>query len=329
MKRPAKGQGKSMAQETVIKTQKKKKTSGVTKHRRLFIALMLAYPILHFLVFWVYINFNTFLISFQNFSFKQGKEIWTGWDNYAYFFKELTKTGSQAVRYAIVNSVLFLIFNNFILLPLSIVCAYLFFKKVFGHRVFRVIFFLPNIISIVVLTMCFQFMFNSQFGPVVRILEKMGLSSLVPPNGYFGTKGLSQAMIFLYCLWAGIGYNVLLLSGAISRVPTEVLEAGKIDGIGMGREMCQVIIPLIFPTISTLFITGSMVMFTLYLQPMLLTAGGPNNSTFTIAYYVVEYVNNNKLYEAATAGIVFSLIGIPLVQLIKWGMEKITPQVEF
>ena len=102
-----------MAQETVIKTQKKKKASGVTKHRRLFIALMLAYPILHFLVFWVYINFNTLLISFQNFSFRQGKEIWTGWDNYAYFFKELTKTGSQAVRYAIVNSVLFFDFQQF------------------------------------------------------------------------------------------------------------------------------------------------------------------------------------------------------------------------
>ncbi len=318
-----------MAHEERANFRKKKRINGITKHRRLFIGLMLAYPIIHFLVFWVYINFNTFLISFQSFSFKQGKEIWAGWDNYAYFFSELTKSGSQAIKYAIVNSVLFLIFNNFILLPLSIVCAYLFFKKVFGHQVFRVIFFLPNIISIVVLTMCFQFMFNSSFGPVVRILQNVGLSSLVPPNGYFGTKGLSQGMIFVYCLWAGIGYNVLLLSGAISRVPAEVIEAGKIDGIGMFREMCQVVVPLIFPTISTLFITGSMVMFTLYLQPMLLTSGGPNNSTFTIAYYVVEYVNNNKLYEAATAGIVFSVIGIPLIQLIKWGMEKLTPQVEF
>ena len=214
-------------------------------------------------------------------------------------------------------------------MPISIICSYVFHKKVFGHQVFRVIFFLPNIISVVVLTMAFRFMFNNQFGPMVELLRSLGLNDAIPPNGYFGTEGLSMMMIFAYCLWAGIGYNVLLLSGAISRLPIEVLEAGKVDGIGMTRELVQIIIPMIFPTISTLFITGSMVMFTLYLQPMLLTAGGPNGSTYTIAYYIVDMVNNNKLYDAAAAGIVFSIIGIPLVLAIKWFMEKITPQVEF
>ncbi len=312
-----------------VQPKKIKNNLSMPRSRKIFIALMLAYPILHFLVFWLYININTFVISFERFSYTSGKNVFVGFMNYEEFFRNLSLPSSATLRHAIVNSILYLPFNNFILLPLSVICAYFLFKGVFGHRVFRVVFFFPSIISIVVLTMSFSFMFNTQFGPIVKILQNIGLGALVPPNGFFGTPGLTQGMVFLYCLWAGIGYNVVLLTGAITRIPEEVLEAGKLDGIPMRKELFMVVVPLIFPTISTLFITGSMVVFTLFLQPMLLANGGPNGTTYTIAYYIVDMVNNNRLEEAAAAGIIFSIIGIPIVQLIKWGMEKITPQVDF
>ena len=95
----------------------------------------------------------------------------------------------------------------------------------------------------------------------------------------------------------------------------------------MVREFVQIVVPLIMSTVSTLFVTGSMVMFTLYLQPMLLTKG--EKGTFTIAYYIVQKVNSGDLYSAAAVGIIVSLVGIPLVQGFKWIMEKITPAVEF
>ncbi len=294
--------------------------------RKIFIVSMLAYPIVHFLIFWVFINFNTIIKSFQGFSYKTGGEVYVGFTNYINFFKAFSSQSGQ-LKHAVINSLLFFVFNNFILLPISVVCAYLLFKKVFMEKVFRIIFFLPNIISVVVLTMVFYFMFHNTFGPLYSIMDKIGFN--MPENGYFGTEGTAMIMIFLYCLWAGIGYNVLLLSGTIARIPTEVLEAGKIDGIGMMREFIQIVVPLIFSTVSTLFVTGSMVMFTLFLQPMLLTAGGPNYTTYTIAYYIVELVNNNRLYDAAAAGVVSSIVGIPIIQGIKYLMEKLTPSVEF
>ena len=226
---------------------------------------------------------------------------------------------------AIKNSIGFFIFNNFILLPVSMVFAYLLFKKVFGEKIFRVVYFLPNIISIVVLSMCFKFMFDPKFGPINTVLQNLGFN--MPANGLFMEEGTSQIMIYVYCLWAGIGYNVLLLSGSVARIPTEIFEAGKIDGIGMVREFVQIVVPLIMSTVSTLFVTGSMVMFTLYLQPMLLTKG--QFGTYTIAYYIVDQVNAGSLYSAAAIGIIVSLVGIPLVQGFKWIMEKITPSVEF
>ena len=302
------------------------KKQKMVKAKKIFIITMLAYPILHFLIFWVYINFNTVLKSFQGFSYKTGDEVFVGMKNYVNFFKAFASESGQ-LKHAVVNSVLFFVFNNFVLLPVSMIFAYLLFKKVFMERVFRIIYFLPNIISVVVLTMVFKFMFDNEFGPLFSILEKIGFK--MPENGFFGTEGTAMIMIFVYCLWAGVGYNVLLLSGTIARIPTEIFEAGKIDGIGMTREFVQMVVPLIFSTVSTLFVTGSMVMFTLFLQPMLLTKGGPDNSTYTLAYFIVEQVNNNRLYDAAAAGIVCSVVGIPIIQAIKSIMEKLTPDVEF
>ena len=293
----------------------------------IFVSLMLIYPLLQFAIFWVYININTVLLSFQRYSFMTQQWKWIGFDNYRILFREFTQEYS-VLRLAVRNSILFFPFNNFVLLPISVICAFILHKNVFMHSVFRVIFFFPSIISIVVLTMVFGFMFDSTFGPVNDILYALGLQNIIPANGWLGDKGTAFPMILLYCLWAGIGYNVVLLSGAIKRVPEEVIESAQLDGIGFWRELWTIVIPLIFPTITTLFVIGCTVVFTLFLQPMLLTTGGPNNQTMTIAYYIVQLTNGNQLEKAATMGIFFSVIGVPLIFGVKTFLEKITPQVE-
>ena len=302
------------------------KKHKMPRSKKIFIFSMLAYPVVHFIVFWFFINFDTIVKSFQQISYLTGEEYGVGFKNYIYFFKDFS-AANGVLKDAVVNSLLFFVFNNFILLPISMVCAYLLFKKVFMEKIFRIIFFLPNIISIVVLSMVFKFMFDDPFGPITQLLRSIGIN--VPTGGPLQQPGTAQIMIFVYCLWAGIGYNVLLLSGSIARIPSEVFEAGTIDGIGMTREFVQMVVPLIMPTVSTLFVTGSMVMFTLFLQPKLLTGG--EFGTYTLALYIVSKVEEGGvgLYRAAAAGMVVSIVGIPLVQGFKWIMEKITPSVEF
>ena len=305
---------------------KKRRSIG----RDVFIIVMIAWPLLQFLLFWVYVNFDTILMSFQKLDYASGKEIFVGFDNYRWVWRELTTKATPTLRNSILNSVLLFLSNNFILLPLSVFFAYLLQKKIPGSPIFRVIFFLPNIISVVVLTMAFRFMFDSSFGPITGLLRSVGLGRLIPANGYLGDKKTAMIMVLIYCLWAGIGYNVVLLSGAMNRIPTDIYEAGKIDGIGIGRELFQVVVPMISGTITTLFVSGVSVIFTLFLQPMLLTGGGPYDGlSSTIAMFIVNAVNANDLYHAAATGMIFTVIGIPLVQLVKWGMERIFPTVEY
>lgn len=312
--------------ENIEKKIRKKKKMPLS--RKIFIIAMISYPILQFLVFWLYVNFDSILMAFQDFSYKTGKEYFVGLDNFSWVLDELVE--KPDLLNCIKNSVILFVSNNFVILPISLFCAYIFYKKLPMSNVFRVIFFLPNIISVVVLTMAFTFMFNSSFGPINEFLKAIGLEKIIPANGWFGDKTTAFSMVVVYCIWAGIGYNVVLLSGAINRIPIEVIEAGKLDGIGMWRELFNIVLPLIFPTITTLFVTGVSVIFTLFLQPMLLTTGGPySHISSTISLYIVELVNANDLYKASAVGLVFSLVGIPLIQLVKWLMEKISPNVEY
>ncbi len=297
--------------------------------RTIFIICMIAYPLLQFLVFWAYVNIDTIVMSFQRLDYELG-EIFVGLDNYKWAFERLTSPDEPDLRNSIINSIYLFLSNNFVLLPVSIFCAYILQKKVPGSKAFRVIFFLPNIISVVVLTMSFSFMIDSTFGPINEILKALGLGGIIPKNGWLGDKSTVMWMVLFYCLWAGIGYNVVLLSGAINRIPTDIFEAGKMDGIGLWRELVQVVTPMISGTITTLFVSGVSVIFTLFLQPMLLTGGGPYDGlSSTIALFIMNLVNANQLYKAAAVGMIFTVIGIPLIQLIKWLLERFFPAVEY
>lgn len=286
---------------------------------------MLGFPIIHFAVFFLYININTLAMSFQRFSYSLGAAKFVGFDNFATLFQEMSS--KPILRKAIVNSLMFIPVTNGILLPLSLVSAYFLFRKVFLHRFYRTIFFIPSILSIVILTMVFSFMFDSTFGVVNDLLTRVGLEEL--RRTWFGDPRTAMPMVYLYCIWAGIGFNVVLLSSAITRISQEVIEYGRLEGIGMWNEMVRVVIPMIWPTVSTVFVLGTTSAFTIFLQPQLLTAGGPNGSSYTIALYIFEQVRAANYEYAATVGIFFAVVGVAVVMGFKKLMERIGPTVEY
>jgi len=303
---------------------KPKKELKQSTKRNIFIALMLAYPLLHFLIFTVYINFNTIVLCFQRFNIMTGENEFAGLYWFKKFFREMSE--SYSLKRSFINSLWFIPVTNLVLLPLSVLAAFYLFKKVPGARMFRVTFFIPSIISITILTMCFSFMFDSTFGVVNDLLKKLGVED--PPD-WLGDPDTAMPMVFLYCVWAGIGYNVVLLGGAMGRIPQELIEYGQLEGISLPTELFRVIIPMTWPTIATLLITGTTSAFTIFMQPKLLTAGGPNFSSSTIGLYVVSATETNQFNWAATVGVMFSIIGITLVLIIKHFADKFGNDVEY
>jgi ABC-type sugar transport system permease subunit len=134
-------------------------------------------------------------------------------------------------------------------------------------------------------------------------------------------------MVWLFCIWAGIGYDVILLTAGMSRIPRDILESCKMDGVNPFKEFFRIIIPLTWPTVTTLFIFGMMSVFNVTFQPFFLTA--VDNSTKTIGLYIYNASRGGGYHVPATIGLVCSLIGAPIICTVRWGLNKCFKNVGF
>ena len=142
---------------------KKEKRKSIIK-RNIFIWGMLALPLLHFLIFFVYANFSSLFMSFQT-----STGNWTT-VNYKHFWSDLTtpKQGHNVILEAVGYS-FFLGLNDVVLVLVSLVLAYFIYKKIPGRNVFRVVFFLPSIIAMTIYVVCYKLLLNPTYGiPVLK-----------------------------------------------------------------------------------------------------------------------------------------------------------------
>lgn len=304
-----------------------KERKPMTKRRKkelFFIVVLLAYPVIQFLMTWIFVNSYSVILAFQNVSM-EGDVSFARFENFEYvirriFEKDLGATiidgGAQIPNNLLIvlNSVGYAIVSICISLPLALIASYFLSKKMPFANVFRVIFFLPNIISIVALIYAFRMQFDSNAGLIYHFLDAMGvnLDLTVWPT--------TSLVIYVYCIWAGIGYNVLLLSGAIGRVPKELFESAQMDGAGNFKQFTKIMIPMVWPTVVTMIVLGMTSILTLYLQPVLFEF----EHTSTIAGSIFEGINTGKnQYPMLSAfGLLFSFILAPLILYVRKVVSK-------
>ena len=284
--------------------------------RTMFIIAMLTLPLLQWLIFFVFVNINTIRMSFQD--MRPGAEKGFSLVNYRNFFFDLRST--KKFVYAIRNSLLFGL-NDLFLLFVSLILAYFFYKKIRWSSFFRIIFFLPSIISIVIFITAYQNMFN--MGVIDSLLQGIGFKTL--PDWFANTSPWLVPLIMLYCLWVGTGYNVLIMGGAMGNLPEDVMEYSRLEGVGYFNEFFRVVIPMIWPTVMVGVLGSITIMFTLFLQVDLMTVnGGTTGQAMTIAYMINGYVKSRDLGRASTYGVIFTVIAIPVIVLIRKTLDKVS-----
>ena len=301
------------------------KGGSLAKRKRrkdyIFVAILLAYPVLQFVITWAFVNIGSIKMAFERTDLYGNTEfVW--FDQFVRVVKDLFQTTQNDTGVPWLNNNLVIVLNSlgyavitvFISLPLSLLFSYFLDKKMPLANVFRVIFFLPNIIPIVALVMSYN----------------MPLKYMV--SGMYDKWPTSQLWIYLYCIWAGLGYNVVLMSGAIGRIPKEIYESAQLDGAGYMTEFTKITIPLIWPTIVTLVIVGLTNVLTLYLQPYLLTNGNGTGLTYSIAMEIfanTSEFNPSKYSQMAAKGLLFSVIWAPIVMLVRHFMSKKYSDIDF
>ncbi len=281
--------------------------------RLTFVWGMLAIPILNFLVFFVYVNLDSILMAFR---VQHGREFYWGLANFARFFKEFS-TPNSVLPSALKNTMIFFMVSVIVELPLSVVICYFIYKKVRGYKAFRVIFYLPSIVSGAVYVTLFKYIISYE-GPVSMILELFGKE----PIPFLTDSRYALKTIVFYNVFL-IGGHIILLGGAYNKVDEGIIEAGALDGTTLRTELWYLIIPLIWPTLSTMYLLSLAGIFSAS-GPILAFTDGAYD-TFTLSYWLYFQV---KEYGAATnypaaVGLIFTCIGTPLALLFRKLANKV------
>ena len=278
------------------------------KASTIFVIVMLSYSVAHFILMWIGVNFNSILLSFKE-PYRGDYRWLTGshlFDNFANIFDNIGHNYDN-YRSMLFSSLAFFVVSCFVTLPISLFFSYFIFKKILANGFFKVIFFLPSIIPLIILTTIFSITVTNN-GPVGKLIELMGVQSA----NLFITTQSAQWMIWIFCVWAGIGYDVILLTAGMSRIPRDILESCKMDGVPSFWEFIRIVIPLTWSTITTLFIFGMMSVFTVFLQPWYLAP--KELPTWTIGTWIYLWsTNRTTLHQPAALGLFYSLVGAPII----------------
>ena len=318
------------------KKQKVKKKRKNLK-RNLFICSLLIVPLLHFLVFWLYINAKTISLAFMEWDFFSSTYKFVGIDNFIEQFRQFKERPETLNMF---KNAFRAIPINLACLVMAIIVGYAFSKHIRGEKVFRVIFYLPTMISIVIQTLCYRYMFTYNpgmlQGPAAELLRKLGINY----NGW--ETALNDPVVInriwwliaIFCVWASAGINIILMASAMSRIPEEVIESAKLDGVGFWRELFQIHIPLIMPTISVFLVNSMMAVSAFYIQPMLLTGNstGPGSVYNTVGWYmfnIAPVAQDSDMPQISTVGFILTVTVSFLVIIVKKITDKLTPDVDY
>ena len=294
------------------------------RRERLFLFCMLILPFTQWLVFWLYVNFSSIILAFQD----QRTGAWT-FSNFSLFWDRLTLPDG-IINIAVKNTMRYFGAELIVILPLSVVIAYFLYKRILFYKGFRIIFYLPAIISAVAMVTSFTNFIDPR-GPLGTIAKLFGLK--VPPEGFLGKQSTATWTIVVYSIWTGFCSNVLLFGGAMTRIPIDVLESARIEGSGPLVELVRLILPLIWSSISTIIVFQFTGIFSSS-GPILLFTNGDFDTT-TISFWIFQQVYGSGVFGGtgsynlvSCAGLCFTLVGVPIILFIRWLMERI-PAVEY
>ncbi|MCH4057895.1 carbohydrate ABC transporter permease [Lapidilactobacillus gannanensis] len=155
-------------------------------------------------------------------------------------------------------------------------------KKRAGNTFFKISFFAPVVVSLAVTSVLWLYILNPEQGLLNGVLSHFGISAqpflTSPKQAMFAIIGIST--------WQGAGYQMLIFLAGLQNIPTDVYEAAELDGANAWERFIHITLPMLKPTSVMILTTTFIDAFKLIIQPMVMTQGGPMNSTITPVYYI-------------------------------------------
>ncbi|MBQ7948830.1 MAG: sugar ABC transporter permease [Clostridia bacterium] len=299
-----------------------KRRKGFFTIRKVFILFALAPALIHLLIFWLGVQIESLMMAFEN---AETGEFWLG--NFEYVVQALGDT-REPLGEGFRNTLIFFAVS-ICMVPVSIFAVYLIYKKCFGYGVVRILLYLPGAVSGIMMAMLFKNLVGPN-GPLKWFLND--ILNLGITDSFIYSTNYALKTIIVYDIWMGLGGNLIIWLGAMGRIPPDVIEYGKLDGVGPVKEFFFIIVPLIWPTLCTMLTLHIIGIFGSSGSVMVFTEG--KYGTYTISYWLYHVVYSDASSSvmqnyAVAAGLFFTVLTVPLVVVGRWFMNKFGDAVEY
>ena len=265
-----------------VKTTDKLKRAG-------FIVSFTILPTLTFLIFYVYVNLNSFAMAFQ-YNAADGSISWT-LDNIREVFRRLFPPDAEMGE-AFANT--FKTFGvNMVMFFIGIFVSFFLYKKIFLYNVYRILFYLPSIVSAVVMCAVYKDLLGKYNTGL--LFQKLYNLDYVPD--IFSDEKFANTAVLINMVWLTFPGNLIIWGGTFARVPDSVIESARIDGVNWVQEAFRIIIPMVWPTFALMFVLSIAGVFGASGQVFLLTQGQAGTQTVSNWMYMQVYgvsINNSS-----------------------------------
>lgn len=309
-----------------------KKTGGMrrTTKRLIFSLLMVALPLLQFFICYIYVNFNSIVMAFQKYEINlEGLGYIVKFAGFENFSEACDVIFSEIGGNMIKNSLILYACNLIIVLGLALVFSYYVSKKFAFSGYYRIMLYLPHIVSGVVLALLYRYVVTDIYCYFVQ--QSTGER---PLGGLLDGVDTQFGAVLFYNIWIGFGTNVMLFTNAMSGINSSVTESARLDGVNIVQEFIYIYIPMIFPTFITFVVTGMAGIFTN--QMNMYTFFGNRGSFFDVMGFYL-YRNAQEAAVAGTditysmlaaMGLIITLIVAPITIAVRKLLEKYGPSAD-
>lgn len=302
-----------------METKKKKRRYKNTKADWLCIILLCAPAIIHLLLFWLGVQIESIQMAFT--------DVTTGefsLKNFVWAFKSLFDSGDSELPGYFRNTCIY--FGLAIVrMPITMFFAYLIFRKCIGHAFSRVALYLPASICGTLIALVYIKIMESE-GPVVQLIQTLRHSD--EPIYFMVQNGL--LFVLLFDLLIGVGGNLILWLGTMSRIPMGLIESGKLEGITPFQEFKHVVLPLVWPTFVTMITLQVVGFFGSSGSVLILTDGKFNTASLSFWMYRVVQTSSVTEYNMVSAlGLILTIFTVPLLLITRWFGNRYGEEVEY
>jgi len=230
-----------------------------------------------------------------------------GWRNFQALFDD------QIFYVALKNSAIWGLMGNLVGIPLCLGISLCLVSIRRGRNLYQTLIFLPVVLSLVSVIVLVRFMLDPSYGPVDRILDDLHL-----PTSTF-LQGTTTALPTLvgFGIWKGWGITIVILTAGLLNIPAELIDAARVDGANAWQRFLHMTLPLLQPTLTFIVILGVIGALQEYTIPTVMTAGGPDNTTYLLNMYIYDVgIVNLQFGQAAAAALIECLITLFLTLVV-------------